>query len=901
MELNTTQYLAILASLKTPGQIISQIDTGEGKSRIMMITLACYHALGKTVDFITSDISLATRDFVAFQPFFEMMGAKTAMIFATSPASTYQIGGINFSDRANKSLFNNTARSLGLGEQVSDPDPKKRAVMIDEVDKTLYDSADKRFNVAEDNQALEDMLWVYPLLIDYFVQEQIDGNKPLDLYCSDVDQCRKAFIDFASGRCNAEQFKRLRALADDQLDQWQVAAVTAMNLKFGHNFVIKPDDFIRVKSGLKIASKAQFRSEGRVAENSTFSFGTQQCLHAYLNYLRQNIHLVGDQSLKTALQECTHDFHIDGEKQIVYSSTSKDLLDEYKDGVIKGVTGTPGSALERQEAGVLYDQHFITVPRDKPMRRRDRGVYLTANKKQQLAELITQIKAAQAKNQPILLVVKDDVETALLYDQLKEIFPEKIQRVHSQLSIKQENDCIEQAGNAGFITVATDMIGRGVDIRLKGNAKKQGLKVLLTYLPRVRDMIQIFGRAARFGDYGETSLVLEKEELQRTLGKKSLTEFYKNAEAFMVREQALMDRNQQCERLIKYTVGSFRKQLTERFFETVIKDADAATRKQLIPIWSAYNDQLDKLWNEQWPGLYTILVQNKLHLSTDINQGLHQYGTAVYQEWLSFLEKLRGAGIEHDLATEINPLTLDDATKNLLDNFDASKHSASKLSVYDHYERGHDGRAVRYSNWSISLRASLKGWANLLPGVNFEDARPPFANFRAWRAGRGVLFPNWRASTNKGKILGGLLGGLFTAALGVALIATGVLAPLGISFLGLSVVLSSAVLFGVAGGVVGGVLGIGIGAGIDKVNAPMSVAMASVEERRLEVFPEADPVSLAEETLEQVLADEAQPESAAQELTESHSGSVSEPEPEPKPELLPQQEEQQPVLPRSKG
>ena len=79
------------------------------------------------------------------------------------------------------------------------------------------------------------------------------------------------------------------------------------------------------------------------------------------------------------------------------------MLDDYKEGVIKAVTGTSGSALERREAKSL-GMRFIDVPRHMGMFRKDRAIRLTANSKQQLDAIIQEILEGIAKKQPLLII-----------------------------------------------------------------------------------------------------------------------------------------------------------------------------------------------------------------------------------------------------------------------------------------------------------------------------------------------------------------------------------------------------------------------------------------------------------------------------------------------------------------
>ena len=169
---------------------------------------------------------------------------------------------------------------------------------------------------------------------------------------------------FAGGQCSRADFLRLKSLSAQQIEQWQVSAVTASQLEFNKDFVIAPDQLIATNKGAKIASEAQLLFANRVASGSKFSFGVHQCLHARLNRLRQSPQTIADSALRSALSDCEKAFHVEDEKQIVYSSTSKNLIDDYREGTLKAVTGTAGSVIERVEAHQLYnDMQFIDVPR----------------------------------------------------------------------------------------------------------------------------------------------------------------------------------------------------------------------------------------------------------------------------------------------------------------------------------------------------------------------------------------------------------------------------------------------------------------------------------------------------------------------------------------------------------
>lgn len=752
-EIHTTQYLAILASLKSGHHNTSEIGTGEGKSRIMAINNACQFALGQTIDFVTSDVQLATRDYLEFQSYFGMLGAKTNIISADTPSSEYCIGGINYSDAANLSLFRNKARSMGKGADVIHPDPAKRALMLDEADKTYFDSADTRYNFSsEADESLSGMEWIYPLLVDFF---QNDANKKLEsLYYNDVDECNKQFFSFVLSQAIPEQVAKLKTLSQAQVETWLDAAVTARSLKFDKHFAIEADITIVTPFGPKIASEAKLIAGGRKSANSKFSFGVHQCLHAHLNMLKNHPERArpGEEVVVSKLAECKQNFNIDAEKQIIYSSGSKNLLDDYKEGTLIAVTGTAGSIIERQEATNLYGgMKFISVPRHNGLHRTDKAVRLTENRDAQVKALVDYILECRRNEQPALIICEDDQKSKKMFAALNKALAAKgasgsIQLINNDLSASEQNKAIKAAGAAGMITVSTEMIGRGVDIKLDKKASKNGLEILATYLPAERDMLQIFGRSGRAGANGGARLVLNKIELKEKLGKSSLNDgFYTSTETYLRQRQALMDRKKLCVRAIVNTKSDFEIKLTNNFFNQFLAAVDVGQRKDLETAWKNYVKEKDQLWDGVMKELRGEM--DKINPSPAmVNACLANCQIKIQALWGDLCRKVGEMELRHKdrpdvkpaslLLKEVGKLELDEPTKQSIASFDLKKIVPHEIKIYDKYDPAHDGRAVVYSKSFEKIRAVFRGERNL------------FADFFAWKAGSGILFPNLRAFWN---------------------------------------------------------------------------------------------------------------------------------------------------------
>ena len=704
-EINTTQYLALYSMLKSGGHVTSQIATGEGKSRIMMLAAGCQFALGKTVDFVTSDLSLATRDYLEYQSFFKVIGAQTNLIYANMGAHEYRHPGINFSDAANLNLFRNKARSEGNGAYVIAENPADRCLLLDEADKTYFDASDTRYNYsAPADKVIQDMPWVYELMVRFL---SIPEN--LSLYYCDADTCNEEFIKFAvavderyKSRLVFDPQVQNSVISRSQLEAWQAAAINALSLKVDEHFTIKENVRTKTRLGLETVSQAQFVSGGNADAHSKLSFGVHQCLHARLNLLRKGVIPSHDPQLSTAvLEQLQHPFYVDSENQIIYSSTSKALVDDYSEGVLLAVTGTMGAAQERVEASVLYGgkdgtpMRFIDIPRHNKSQRKDSPVAITENEAEQRQCILNAVLKSLDKNQPILLVCENDAESRFLLEYLKEHLNEdqkrKLVRISAQTALGDEADHIaNKAGQPGAITISTVKLGRGTDIKLHNEAKVHGLNVIAIYLPRMRDYLQIIGRAARFGEPGESHLILDKTRVQRQIkGGVLSSAIYTATESYLYYVQKGMDADAQKQRIVKNSVNSVRLQCTHLFFKDLLEGhmGQGNNKEEFHAVWRVFFDKTDKLWNEIWPQV----AQKLLDTPCDLNELLKEYESAFLFEWKALKSVLK----DKINQGKIVGLSEDRVEKLLEDQSIVFKISQEEQRILDAGAPIPDGRTLR--------------------------------------------------------------------------------------------------------------------------------------------------------------------------------------------------------------
>jgi preprotein translocase subunit SecA len=775
-EINTTQYLAIWSMLKSNNlHVTSQIDTGEGKSRIMMITAACLNALGLTVDFVTSNMTLSARDYLEYQPYFKSLGAKVNLIYASSNINTYSLDGINFSDSNSLPSFRNKARSEGNGDKVINPNPKKRAVLLDEGDNVFYDSANTRINCSSSQgHSLESMEWIYPLLVKFFLNRKLDKDHP---FYSDVDSCNQMLKNFIISELDEDKERRIAQLDDlpqSEFEGWQGAAIAAQSLKFGDDYVIDSTKIILTTKGLLKTSQAIVRINYRADRNSKFSFGLHQCLLAQLEYYRRHPNRLPENSPLRQKLKGVFPFYIPPENKITYSSTSKVLLNDYAEGVLIATTGSSGADVERYEAALLYaakgsegsdpiPMQFIKVPRHQEFKRDDKPPMLLANRERLVEETVAQIEDSSSKNQPILIFCEDDQASEQMLQDLQKKFAGleikinqetpgviNIQIIDSLMTYEEEQRGIELAGNAKRITISTPMSARGAHIKLSEEAKKSGLKTLVTFLPRRRDLIQMLGRSARQKDNGETRILLDQEKLKAQLGQGNLSDgFYTATNQYISQLQDLMDKKEQFKRLISNLISDFNQSLTDHFYDAflpaVLKEGmTPKTINTLIGYWSNFSTEKDLIWNKIWDEINK--APDLLELSEDeIQDKMTEFHTLVQGKWKELHDNItRFAENSPRVAAHITKLkeSIDEikyeGNKNIQQIKLASTHAATStpnVEIYDEYDKAHDGRAVLYTKPWTQFRAVFAG------------KRSPFADLAAWWRGEGLAFPNltaWR-------------------------------------------------------------------------------------------------------------------------------------------------------------
>ena len=187
-----------------------------------------------------------------------------------------------------------------------------------------------------------------------------------------------------------------------------------------------------------------------------------------------------------------------------------------------GMTGT--AATEEQEFRDIYGMDVVTIPTNKPIARIDYNDAVFKTKKEKYHAVVEAVKEAHAKRQPVLVgTITIDVSEHIS----RMLSREGIE--HNVLNAKfheKEAEIIAQAGRAGAVTIATNMAGRGTDIKLDDEARAAGgLKIIGTERHESRRIDnQLRGRAGRQGDPGESRFYISLEDDLRSRATTSVSE-----------------------------------------------------------------------------------------------------------------------------------------------------------------------------------------------------------------------------------------------------------------------------------------------------------------------------------------------------------------------------------------
>ena len=329
-----------------------------------------------------------------------------------------------------------------------------------------------------------------------------------------------------------EKFFNIENLADPENLEIQhniILALRAHNLMFrDQDYVVKDDEVLIVDE-----------FTGRIMPGRRYSDGLHQAIEA-----KEHV-------------------KVRRESKTLATITFQNFFNKYKKK--SGMTGT--ALTEEQEFRDIYGMDVIEIPTNRPVARIDKEDVVYMTKKEKFRAVVEAVKEAHAKQQPVL-VGTITIETSELL--IRMLTREGIK--HQVLNAKfheKEAEIVAHAGEAGNVTIATNMAGRGTDIKLDDISKEAGgLKIIGTERHESRRIDnQLRGRSGRQGDPGESCFYISLEDdLMRLFGSEKLMTMFKSlgvAENEQIEHKMLTSAIEKAQRKIEGNNYGIRKNLLE--------------------------------------------------------------------------------------------------------------------------------------------------------------------------------------------------------------------------------------------------------------------------------------------------------------------------------------------------
>ena len=479
-------YVQILGGLAIHFGNIAEMKTGEGKTLTSVMPAYLNALSGEGVHIVTVNEYLAGRDASWMGQIYEFLGLTVGFNRRDlTPDEKKEQYNCDILYSTNNEIGFDYLRDNMVVKKEDRVQRKLNFAIVDEVDSVLIDEARTPLIISggsmhTSNQYMDAQRFVENL------KEDEDFN---------IDEKTKSIslTDIGSEKC--EKFYKI----DNMYDIKYSSLVHHVNNALHANFIMHNEVDYVVKEG-QVVIVDPFT--GRLMPGRAFSEGLHQALEA-----KENV-------------------KINEETKTLATITFQNLFRMYNK--LSGMTGT--AKTEEEEFREIYNMYVIEIPTNKPVIREDMADLIFATKDDKYKAIIKEIKERHKKGQPIL-VGTIAIETSELISRM--LTKEKIK--HEVLNAKnnaREADIIALAGQKNSVTIATNMAGRGTDIKLgEGVRELGGLCVIGTERHESRRIDnQLRGRAGRQGDPGYTQFYVSfEDELMVRFGTDRFKEILKAA------------------------------------------------------------------------------------------------------------------------------------------------------------------------------------------------------------------------------------------------------------------------------------------------------------------------------------------------------------------------------------
>ena len=595
---------------------IAEQKTGEGKTLTAVAPCYLIALAGKGVHVVTVNDYLAKRDAEQMGKVHEFLGLTVGCILnQMNPDErrkqyacdiTYVTNnelGFDYL-RDNMAIYKNQLVQRGLYYAIID---EADSVLIDEArtpliisgqsgkSTKLYTACDvfvKQLTRGEGNDELSKL----DAISGESVQE--DG----DFLVNEKDKIVRLTEE---GTRKAEKYFGVQNLADPENLEIRHNIILALR---AHNLMKKDKDYV-VKNG-EVLIVDEFT--GRIMPGRRYSDGLHQAIEA-----KEGVEIKRESVTNATI-------------------TFQNLFNKYERK--GGMTGT--GITERKEFRDIYGMDVVQIPTNKPVIRKDKEDLIFKTQKDKYCAVLKDVLDAHKKGQPVLIGTANIVTSETLSRMLR-----KMKIRHNVLNAKEferEADIVADAGQYGAVTIATNMAGRGTDIKLDERAKAVGgLKIIGTERNDARRIDdQLRGRAGRQGDPGDSRFYISLEDdLMRLFGKDNLMNTF---EKIGVKEGEALD-----SKMLSKAVRNAQKR---------IESNNYGIRKNVLDYDMVMNEQREIIYAERRKVLNGENVRDMVMRMLDdlIDQLVNGYLPDTKKEW-------NRSGLSEDLAKifpDFNPTVI---------------------------------------------------------------------------------------------------------------------------------------------------------------------------------------------------------------------------------------------------
>lgn len=635
---------------------ISEMKTGEGKT--LTSTLAIYlNALaGKGAHVVTVNEYLASRDAMEMGQLYEFLGMSVGLnLNSLSKDEKREAYSADITYSTNNELgFDYLRDNMVLYNEHKVQRPLFYAV-IDEVDSILIDEARTPLIISGQAAKAAELYRLANMFTKTLKKEEDysydESTKGVVLTESGIEKAEKAFsID--------NLFDLQHVTLNHAINQSLKAQVSMHN---DIDYVVQEGEVIIVDS-----------FTGRLMKGRRYSDGLHQAIEA-----------------KEGLE-------VQNETMTLATITFQNFFRMYEK--LSGMTGT--AKTEEEEFRNIYNMNVIAIPTNRRIARDDRADLIYSSMEGKYKAVAEDIKERNAKGQPVL-VGTVAIETSEIISKYLTKYGVK----HNVLNAKnhgREAEIILEAGQKGSVTIATNMAGRGTDIKLgEGVQELGGLAVLGTERHESRRIDnQLRGRSGRQGDPGVTQFYLSLEdELMRRFGSDQMKS--------MMTKLGMDDTTPIQSKMVSRSVESAQKRVEGNNFDA---------RKRLLQYDDVLRQQREIIYKERNEVLESANIREELEnmLTNIIDQSVALHTTEEKQEdWnLKGLEDFLGANL---LAED--RLTVADMANQSVEELTALIQQAV-IERYDEKEAEMSEERMREFEKVVLLRAIDSKWMDHIDAMD---------------------------------------------------------------------------------------------------------------------------------------------------------------------------------------